>query len=272
MNNVIVGFDFSKGSANAVDLAIDIANRWHNDIRLVYVKSEPNEDETPIRQNIEQRNAAVAPLLKGIKLEYVIREGKLSQELAAQAKEDNASLVIVGTHGMSGFTTNWIGRNTYRTITDSEIPVLSVREDFNFNKALETIIIPLDSTSATRQKVPIATKFAQTFGSKVCILGLYTADSKEIRRYVEMYVDQVEKYLDKASVRHDTTFLEAQKNLTVTTLEFADKVDADLIVIMTEQEKAFSNWLIGSFAQQMLSLSKRPILSVRPEQLGTEAR
>jgi nucleotide-binding universal stress UspA family protein len=44
MNKVVVGFDFSSGSANAVDLAIDIANRWQSDIRLVYVK-EKNENE-----------------------------------------------------------------------------------------------------------------------------------------------------------------------------------------------------------------------------------
>ena len=44
MNKVVVGFDFSSGSAYAVDLAIDIANRWQSDIRLVYVK-EKKEDE-----------------------------------------------------------------------------------------------------------------------------------------------------------------------------------------------------------------------------------
>ena len=54
MNNIIVGFDFSTGSANAVDLTIDIANKWKSDIRLVYVKKE-GEDETPIREEIERR-------------------------------------------------------------------------------------------------------------------------------------------------------------------------------------------------------------------------
>ena len=272
MNNVIVGFDFSTGSANAVDLAIDIANRWHNDIRLVYVKSSPDEDERPLREEIERRNAGVAHLLKGIKLEYTIREGKVPLELAAQAVSDKASLVIVGTNGMSGFRTNWIGKNTYQTITESEVPVLSVREGFNFNKALENIIIPIDSTSATRQKVPIAVKFAQTFGSFVHVLGLYTSNITEIRGTVNSYVKQVETYLTKAKVPYKSVYLNAQKNLTVSTLEYAEEVNADLIVIMTEQEKALSDWFIGTYAQQMLHLSKRPILSMRPEQLGSEAR
>ena len=271
MNNIIVGFDFSTGSANAVDLTIDIANKWKSDIRLVYVKKE-GEDETPIREEIERRNAGVTHLLKDIKLEYVIREGKVSEQLAAQAEEDEALMIVVGTHGMSGFETNWIGKNTYRTITDSPVPVLSVREDFNFRKALENIVIPLDSTTETRQKVPFATRMAKTFGSTIHLLGLYTSDSKDIKGLVNGYVEQVEKYLDKYEVAHHTEYVDAKKNLTVTTLEYADQINADLIIIMTEQEKALTSWLIGNYAQQMLHLSKHPILSIRPEQIGSQSR
>ncbi len=271
MNNIIVGFDFSTGTANAVDLTIDIANKWQSDIRLVYVK-KADEDEAPIREEIERRNAGVAHLLKGIKLEYVIREGKVSEQLAAQAEEDEALMVVVGTHGMSGFETNWIGKNTYRTIADSSVPVLSVREDFNFRKELENIVVPLDSTTETRQKVPFAARMAKTFGSTIHLLGLYTSDSKDIKMLVDGYVEQVEKYLDKYEVKHVTKYVDAKKNLTVTTLEYADSINADLIVIMTEQEKALTSWLIGNYAQQMLHLSKHPILSIRPEQIGSQSR
>lgn len=271
MNNIIVGFDFSSGSANAVDLTIDIANRWQSDIRLVYVK-EKEEDEAPIRAEIERRNEGVAHLLKGIKLEYVIREGKVAEQLSLQATEDQALMVVVGTNGMSGFETNWIGKNTYRTITDCPVPVLSVREDFNFKKDLERIVVPLDSTTETRQKVPFAARMAKTFGAEIHLLGLYTSDSKDIRVLVDGYVEQVEHFLDKFDVRHVTEFINAHKNLTVSTLEYADKVNADLIVIMTEQEKALTSWLLGNYAQQMLHLSKHPILSIRPEQIGSQSR
>ncbi len=146
--------------------------------------------------------------------------------------------------------------------------MLSIREDFDFHKALETIIVPLDSTTETRQKVPFAARMAKTFGSTIHLLGLYTSDSKDIRGLVNGYIDQVEKYLEKYEVKHVTEFVEAKKNLTVTTLEYADKVNADLIVIMTEQEKALTSWLIGTYAQQMLTLSKHPILSIRPEEIS----
>ena len=272
MNNIVVGFDFSPGSAKAVDLAIDIANRWQEDIRLVYVVNDASQDISAQRQEIEERIGKVQHLLKGIKLEYVVRAGKVHLELAAQAREDEASLVIVGTHGMSGFRHNWIGKNTYQTITESEAPVLSVREDFNFSKDLEHIVLPLDSTSATRQKAPLAARFAKTFGATVHILGLYTSDNKDVRRLVDGYVEQVDKFLTKHGIAHEVEYAEARKNLTISTLEYADKINADLIVIMTEQEEALGSWFVGTYAQQMLTLSKRPILSMRPEEFGSVAR
>lgn len=271
MSTVLVGFDFSTGSAYAVDLAIDIANRMQMDLMLVYVKTK-DEDETPIRAEIERRNAGVAHLLKGIKMDYVIREGKVSQELCAQAKDCDAQLIIVGTHGMSGFEKNWIGRNTYRTIAESDVPVLTIREDFNFKKSLERIVVPIDNSSDTRQKVPVAAKFAKLFDSELHILGLYTSDNTSIRGIVDGYVRMVDTYLEKAEVKHVCNCVNVPKNLTVTTLEYADSVDADMIVIMTEQESSLTSFLLGNYAQQMLTLSHRPVLSVRPEQVNSVSK
>ncbi len=271
MNRVVVGFDFSAGSAYAVDLAIDIANRWLSDIRLVYVK-EKNEDEGPIRAEIERRNAGVAHLLKNIKLEYVLREGNPADELCAQAKEDNAALLIVGTHGMSGMKKSLLGRNSYRTIEQSTVPVLIVREDFNFNKALETIVVPIDSSDDTRQKVAYAATFAKTFGSTIHLLGLYTSTTPDIRLIVDNYVKMVERYLDKNEVKYITEKLpvEKNKNVTLTTLEYAEKHNADMIAIMTEQESALTSLLLGTYAQQMINLSNIPVLTVRPISVVTD--
>lgn len=272
MENIVVGFDFSSGSANAVDLAIDIANRWHADIHLVYVK-ERNEDEAPIRAEIEQRIEAVRHLFKGIDMLYFIREGKVPSELAAQAEADNSTMIIVGTHGMSGLKkSRIIGINTYHTITEAKVPVLSVMEDYDFNKQLENIVLPIDSTANTRQKANIAEKFAQAFGSTVHILGLHTSDTKDIQALVKNYAHQVGKHLAAREIRYTTKFVDAHKNITQSTLDYAAESKADMIVIMTEQEKSFSNLLMGSFAQQMLNNSTIPVLSVQPKQINTESK
>lgn len=266
MGKIVVGFDFSSGSAYAVDLAIDIANRWQSDIRLVYVK-EKKEDEAPIRAEIERRNEGVAHLLKNIKLEYVLRQGNPPEELAKQAREDDASLLIVGTHGMSGLKKGLLGKNTFRTVEISPVPVLLIREDFNFNKQLENIVVPLDSSDNTRQKAAQAATFAKAFGSKIHLLGLFTSTSPSIRQMVKNYVSMVQRYLDNNKIEYQTEYIAVKGNVTTDTLEYAEKIHADLITIMTEQESSFSNLLMGTFAQQMLMQSNIPVLTVRPKQV-----
>lgn len=266
MSKVVVGFDFSTGSAYAVDLAIDIANRWQCDIRLVYVK-EKNEDEKPIRSEIERRNAGVAHLLKGIKLEYVLRQGDPATELTSQAAEDEAALLIVGTHGMSGAKKGILGRNSYKTIEQSPVPVLIVREDFNINKDLETIVVPIDSSDDTRQKAGQAAMFARTFGSTIHLLGLYTTTTHDIRVLVNNYINMVERFFDNAGVKYKTVFLDVDKNVTQTTLDYAASVNADMIAIMTEQEKSLTSLILGTYAQQMINQSTIPVLTVRPKRV-----
>ncbi|KWW30962.1 MAG: UspA domain protein [bacterium P3] len=270
MNRVVVGFDFSSGSAYAVDLAIDIANRWKADIQLVYVK-EKKLDEAPVRAEIEQRIHAVGHLLHGIKMEYVLREGSPADELVKQARLDDAMLLVVGTHGMSGMKTSVLGRNSFKTIERSTVPVLVVREDFNFNKQLETIVVPIDSSDDTRQKVTKAAYFAKTFGSTIHLLGLYTSSVGDVRRIVDNYLGMVARYLDKNEVKYIIQRLNVEKNVSVTTLDYATRVHADLIAIMTEQEKNLSSLLLGTYAQQILNQSTIPILTVRPTQVVTNA-
>lgn len=269
MNRVVVGFDFSSGSAYAVDLAIDIANRWHSDIRLVYVK-EKNEDEGPIRSEIERRIDGVAHLLQGIKLEYVLRQGNPADELTSQAVEDDAALLIVGTHGMSGLKRNVLGRNSYKTIELSPVPVLIVREDFNFNKALETIVVPIDNSDDTRQKIGMAATFARTFGSSIHLLGLNTSQSEDIRRIVRNYINMVERYLVKQNVPFVTKYVDGVKNVTQSTLDYANAVHADMIAIMTEQESTLTSLILGNYAQQMINQSTIPVLTIHPKQVMTD--
>jgi len=142
---------------------------------------------------------------------------------------------------------------------------------FNFKKKLEKIILPIDSSTDTRQKVPFACRMAKYFGAEIYIVGLYTTTLKAIRRKVDTYVEQVEKYLNENQVKHITNFLEAD-NTTTTTIEYAQKNNADLIVIMTEQEKTAANFWLGPYAQQMVNNSPIPVLSIQPIEINNAAR
>lgn len=275
MDKIIVGIDFSKGSDCAIDLAIDLANKWGNQLKLVYVMSTKYDTALLSDEETNQKIAEVVSKheskLHTGKLECIIRHGRVYRELNAVAEEEKAWLIVVGSHGTSGYERNWIGKNAYRTITEATLPVLTIRENFNFNKALEKIVLPLDSSMETRQKVTQAIKFAKAFNSEVYVLGLYSSGVADVRNIVDKYVEQTEKVLLASGIRCNVAKMETE-NVTQTTIDFAEKNSADLIMIMAEQEKTVSNILLGSYAQQMIHHSQTPVLTIHSEELHSAAR
>ncbi|MBR4803871.1 MAG: universal stress protein [Bacteroidales bacterium] len=275
MEKIIVGIDFSKGSDCALDLAIDLANKWGNQLKMVYVLSTKYDSALMSDQEINNKIDEVikrheSKLHTG-KLECIIRHGRVYRELNAVAEEENAWLIVVGSHGTSGYERNWIGKNAYRTITEATLPVLTIRENFNFNKALEKIVLPLDSSMETRQKVTHAIKFAKAFNSEVYVLGLYSSGVADVRNIVDKYVEQTEKVLVASGIKCSVSKMETE-NVTQTTLEFAEQISADLIMIMAEQETTMSNILLGSYAQQMIHHSQTPVLTIHSTDLHGAAR
>ena len=84
MKKIIVGIDFSRGSECAIELAIDMANKIKNSIKLVYVKSN-TENDNDIKDKINKLIQRYSPTLTSSTMEYAIVEGKVSQELATMA-------------------------------------------------------------------------------------------------------------------------------------------------------------------------------------------
>jgi len=53
------------------------------------------------------------------------------------------------------------------------------------------------------------------------------------------------------------------------TLAYADEIKADLIMIMSQQEKGFSEFLLGSYAQQIVNHSgKVPVMCINSHDTG----
>ena len=85
-----------------------------------------------------------------------------------------------------------------------------------------------------------------------------------MRGIVNNYVKMVERYLEKAEVTFVTEYVDVTGTVTSTTLEYANRVGADMIAIMTEQESTLTSLFMGTHAQQMINESKIPVLTVRP--------
>ncbi|MBQ7984341.1 MAG: universal stress protein [Bacteroidales bacterium] len=270
---IIVGIDFSNASLTALRLSIDIANRTDCNVLMLWVQTA-EKDPLEAEETFKELCRSFTPSLNGKEITYKIVQGKrVHTTINKTVKEREPYMLIIGTNGNSGFDERFAGANAFKTLSDCPVPVLLLRENFNFNKPLENIILPIDSTLDTRQKVPWTIEFAHMFPqSCIRVLGLLSYSGKTIRDEVRSYVSSVEKLLDQKGLNYTVDIRESD-NSTLTTLDYAKEVDADMIVIMTEQEKTLSNlFFLGPYAQQMINLSPYPVLTIAPKQINGAAK
>jgi nucleotide-binding universal stress UspA family protein len=273
---IIVGIDFSQGSLNALNLAVTIANKVNANVMMVWVDKPQREDsiysdaDNEPRMEAQRRLDALveefsAKLIRG-KILYKIRNGKVYRELVNQAKYHDAWLVITGTHGTSGFEEFWIGSNAYKVVTYSPCPVITIRYASDAKKIIRTIVLPIDSTIQTRQKVPFTVDLAKVFRAEVHVLSIYSSSVKYLRNLVDSYAKQVVEHLEEEGIKYVQASRDVD-NLTDGIIEYATEVNADLISIMTEQETKTKNLLLGAYAQQMVNHSPFPVLCIHAKSI-----
>lgn len=275
MNPIIVAVDFSNTSVHAIEYAISLANKFKADIQLVWVdKISPQESLYPdtSTQNRNEAKKRFEEMLKlfskkmarGLTLEYKLKKGKIYHEIDNQARLIQAELVVTGAHGISGFEEFWIGSNAFKIVTYATCPVITVRHDWPVKKNLDKILLPIDGSAETIQKLPFVVKIAKTFKSEVHVVTTHSSHLKSIQRIAEKYAQTAVSYLQQHELKFVIDSIIAH-DLTKAVLSYAGSVQADLIAIMTEQETPL-NILLGAQAQQMINQSMIPVLSIHPRE------
>lgn len=269
MRSIIVGTDFSEGSYVALELAVDIANRMECNIDIIWVKRPKrlmdSDQLDTLSKLAEEKLVALCekhqPHLKHGKMRWEICEGKVAPVLSRHATHANAPLIVIGTNGASGFEKYWMGSTAVRIVQEATVPVITIRQGFDFHKDLERIVLPLRVNLNSRQKVPPTADIARLFGSEVHLLGLHDADFQI--NELQIYLMQAAELFKKQGIRYTSSLLQ-YSNYSDTLLNYAENVNADLVVINTEQDRKLAQLFLGTNAQQIVHNAQMPILSVHP--------
>jgi nucleotide-binding universal stress UspA family protein len=275
MHPIIVAVDFSNTSIHAVEYSIILANRFKSDIVLIWVDKFTSSEAIYPDVSNETRNEAKKrfdelvehynkSLVKGIKIEYKLRKGKIYHEVDSLAKTIGASMIVTGAHGISGYEEFWIGSNAFKIVTYASCPIITVRNDFPIRDSIEKILVPIDSSLETLQKLPIITTLATLFKSKVHLVATHYTHLKSVQKIAMKYVERAEHYLQKNNVKSVTDEIVAN-DITKAVITYATQLNADLVGIMTEQETPV-NILLGPHAQQLINQSPIPVLSLHPQE------
>ena len=137
LKRILVPVDFSESSLKALHYATTLASEFGSEIYLVnvvqpFLLSGDVFVDLAALQSTVQRNASreIQTLCKGIgvKCHWKVREGGAAHEIVKEAKEINADLIIIGTHGRNGLPHALIGSVAERVVRLAPCPTLVVRE------------------------------------------------------------------------------------------------------------------------------------------------
>lgn len=269
MKQIVVPVDFSADSVRAVQKAVFMAKKMVAEIKLIHVirskslssifsssngVAGPEEIEAKFKELIQNVEHA------GVPMEYTIVKGNVPKEISKYVESISANLIVMGTHGASGFEEFWMGSNAYKVVNSADCPVLTLRSSSE-KMDIKKIVLPIDTTQYTRQKVPFTMDLASYFGAEIHVVAVCIDETEEFVIKLTNYMGQVARFLKKHNIECVTEFLVGD-NPTTMTLDYAKKIDADLISIMTEQETSFLYMFLGAYAQQMVNHSPIPVLTM----------
>lgn len=275
MKNILVPVDFSKGSMHATEYAIKMVNKIGGDLRILHVRKSKSYDRPFILKDSEKSYSKTVDefcneILDHYKeqykgkgtFDYVITSGKIYKNVIDEAEKLDAGLIVMGTHGVSGFEELWLGSNSYRVVSKASCPVLTIRHGFK-RKDIKKIILPIDIYKNTRQKVPVVVEFAQKLGAEVHVLDVRTSDRKDVIYRLKKYGDQAFEYVEKHGIK---AIRKAKKgsNIVDIIVAYGYHINADLIAITKLDRGTPGNQSISSAAQQMVNHSPIPVLSIKP--------
>lgn len=141
------------------------------------------------------------------------------------------------------------------------------------------ILVPVDDSPISYAAIEHAETLAQAFGSQVTILSVLSVDPMvgvdfykvlpSITEYVLAAEKNAQDHLNEIQVtltNHGiSTHTKIVREISTATgiLNAADEISADMIVMGSHGRKGFKKFVLGSVAQEVLSLSTLPVMIVK---------
>jgi nucleotide-binding universal stress UspA family protein len=274
---IVIPVDFKEQSLIALRQSYNLARLTNSEITLLYVLDEdiikPLQDiddsksdyEDYLRAGIGLRLTELATKVhgeSGIKVNTMIRTGKIYEQIVEAARELDATLIVMGTMGAVGLKKRILGSNASRVVREASCPVITIKGK-QHRPGIRHILLPLDLTKETKEKVDKAIELSLIFGSVIHIVSIIESNDEYLMNKLTRQMDQVQEFVQLAGISCTTEFVSGS-HVADEILNTAKKVEADLIMIMTQQEVGFTHLFISSAAQEIINDSDIPVLSIRP--------
>ncbi len=275
MNKIVVPVDFREQSLLALDQTISVAKFIKAEIIILYIiesgiitslvrrgKSQEKLREIAAErlQNISENVCSKA----GIKASVIIESGRVAHKIIEVANNLNARFIIMGKNDSDAKLEKYIGTNTSQVISRSNCPVISIKGKEQ-KIVFEDIVLPLDLTKKTREKVFNAVSFGLHFNSVIWMVSVLTGGIAKRQSRIYAKMKKAQQMIQENGVPCKIKLFEkSDKPDYEVVINYAKETGADLIMVMTRQEASWREQYIGRFANEIINRSDIPVMTMIP--------
>lgn len=276
MKKILVPIDFSKHSEYALEAASVLAKKHNANILALHMLEI--SDALLTKTDSEQQAKTVFFLklaeqkfkkfidkdyLKGISIIPIVKHFKVFSEISDVAKEHNADLIVMGSHGTSGIKEVFIGSNTEKVVRHSNIPVLVIKHD-PVLMDFENVVFACDFSEEAIKPYKDAYKLFKVLNTKVHLVYVNLPNesfrsSSEIERQVAHFLKLAEGNLENMNNVTYVSDYSIEKGI----LNFANLIGADLIAVVTHGRTGLSHFFEGSISEDIANHSTLPVMTFK---------
>lgn len=276
MKKIIVPVDFSQHSEYALETAAVLASSKNAELIVLHMLELSNAMLTKDGKEVQAQTIFFLKLaekkfkeflnkdyLKDIKVTPLVKHFNVFNEVSEVAKEHNADLIVMGSHGTSGLKEMFVGSNTEKVVRYSDIPVLVVKHNPILTD-FDTVVFACDFSDDAIEPYLRALNMFKKLGSKAHLLYV-NLPNENFRSSVEME-SKVANFLKKAEgnlSKINTVAYVSDYSVEKGVINYSNVVGADLIATLTRGKKGLAHFIDGSVSEDIANHSVLPVMTFK---------
>jgi nucleotide-binding universal stress UspA family protein len=222
----------------------------------------------------------------GLKVRIRLEDGPPAPRILKVVKEEAADLLVVGTHGRTGFQRALVGSVADRLVRQATCPVLTVRPTPGSaaQREIRRICYATDFSPTARAAWPWVVAIASAAGAEVDVVHVTFEPvvdphmpAETIGRMAQILDEQgrieVERFLERSALPRERIHVHVTRGIADEQIvHSAQEHAADLIIMGTHGWSGVVRWMLGSVAHGVIQTAPCPVLTIAPASVLGESR
>ena len=197
--------------------------------------------------------------LDDVKVSAVVKIEKAFSGIIKYSQEHDVDLIVMGSHGQTGFQDMIIGSTTEKIVRLSNVPVLVIKQNLDHFKSKHLVFA---SDFSREIKIPFEKmiQFAKVFDAHLNLVMINTPNTFKSNVVAEKHMSDFVQHYD---LQNYSLHIYNDTNIEKGILNFANKVDADIICVCTHGRTTFAHLFVGSISEGVMNHAAKPVLTFK---------